>query len=79
MKYYYMTRRWVEDMGIPAVMHCQREQGDSRSDMIVKEEIFWNKIAPHFDVKLAVDDRDQVVEMWRRIGVECWQVNFGNF
>lgn len=79
MKYYYMTRRWVEDMRIPVVMQCQREQGDSRSDMIVKEEIFWNKIAPHFDVKLAVDDRSQVVEMWRRIGVECWQCNFGDF
>lgn len=80
MKYYYMTRKWVEDLaGVPLVMQCQREQGDSRSDMIVKEEIFWDKIAPHFDVKLAVDDRAQVVEMWRRIGVECWQVDHGDF
>lgn len=80
MKYYHMTRRWVEDFaGVPLVMQCQREQGDSRKDDVVKEEIFWNKIAPHFDVKLAVDDRDQVVEMWRRIGVECWQVDFGEF
>lgn len=80
MKYYHMTRRWVEDFaGVPLEMQCQREHGDSRSDMIVKEEIFWNKIAPHYDVKLAVDDRNSVVEMWRRIGLECWQVAFGDF
>lgn len=80
MKYYHMTRRWVENFAeVPLEMQCQREQGDSRSDMIVKEEIFWNKIAPHYDVKLAVDDRAQVVEMWRRIGVECWQVDHGDF
>lgn len=80
MKYYYMTRKWVEDFAqVPLVMQCQRVQGDDRKDDVVKEEIFWEKIAPHFDVKLAVDDRQNVVEMWRRIGVECWQVAFGDF
>ncbi len=80
MKYYRMTRKWVEDFAhVPLVMQCQRVQGDDRKDDVVKEEIFWEKIAPHFDVKLAVDDRQNVVEMWRRIGVECWQVAFGDF
>ena len=79
-KYYRMTRKWVEDIaGVPLVMQCQREQGDTRKDDVVKEEIFWKHIAPHFDVKLAIDDRTQVVEMWRRIGVECWQVASGDF
>lgn len=79
-KYYRMTRKWVEDIaGVPLVMQCQREQGDTRKDDVVKEEIFWKHIAPHFDVKLAIDDRTQVVEMWRRIGVECWQVDSGDF
>lgn len=80
MKYYRMTRKWVEDFAqAPLVMQCQRLHGDDRKDDVVKEEIFWNKIAPHFDVKLAIDDRTQVVEMWRRIGVECWQVAHGDF
>lgn len=80
MKYYRMTRKWVEDFaGVPLVMQCQRLQGDDRKDDVVKEEIFWEKIAPHFDVKLAIDDRQNVVEMWRRIGVECWQVAHGDF
>ncbi|QYN80392.1 3-phosphatase, 5-polynucleotide kinase [Kosakonia phage 305] len=79
IKYKMMTRKWLTDKFIPFTEHFQREQGDSRGDMIVKEEIFWRDIAPYYDVKLAVDDRAQVVEMWRRIGVECWQVDHGDF
>lgn len=79
MEYYEATKAWMDKYEIPWETHIQREQGDERKDDIVKEEIFWNKIAPHYDVKLAVDDRNQVVEMWRRIGVECWQVNHGDF
>ncbi len=59
--------------------HFQRKHGDSRKDDVVKEEIFWDRIADRYNVKLAVDDRAQVVEMWRRIGVECWQVAHGDF
>lgn len=78
-RYYGMTSKWIEEQSIHADEHLQRAQGDSRSDMIVKEEIFWRDIAPNYDVKLAVDDRAQVVEMWRRVGVECWQVDHGDF
>ena len=79
LKYYVMTREWLLQNDIPFNLHIQRVQGDTRKDDVVKEEIFWKHIAPHFDVKLAVDDRNQVVEMWRRIGLECWQVNHGDF
>lgn len=56
-----------------------RPEGDSRKDWIVKKEIFERDINPHFTVRLVVDDRDQVVDMWRAIGLECWQVAPGNF
>lgn len=78
-RYMDMTANWLTDNDIPYTDHFQREQGDSRSDMIVKEEIFWRDIVPNYDVKLAVDDRAQVVEIWRRIGIECWQVDHGDF
>lgn len=79
LKYYVMTRDWLLQNDIPFNLHIQRVQGDTRKDDVVKEEIFWKHIAPNYDVKLAVDDRNQVVEMWRRIGLECWQVNHGDF
>lgn len=79
MCYYEATKKWMDSFSIPWEMHIQRNQGDTRKDDVVKEELFWNCIAPYYDVKLAVDDRSQVVEMWRRIGLECWQVNHGDF
>lgn len=69
----------LQDMGIYAIHHFQRKEGDCRKDAIVKEEIFWEHIAPNFDVELVVDDRKQVVDMWRRLGLETWQVAEGDF
>lgn len=77
-RYYHMTTDWLNKFTIPEA-HFQRKQGDQRKDDIVKEEIFWRDIAPKYDVKLTIDDRNQVVEMWRRLGIECWQVNHGDF
>ncbi|AWD90381.1 polynucleotide kinase [Erwinia phage Cronus] len=78
-RYYDMTAAWLKENGVPYDAHFQRKQGDSRKDDIIKEEIFWNEIVENYDVVLAVDDRNQVVEMWRRLGIECWQVDHGDF
>lgn len=56
-----------------------RADGDMRSDDIVKHEIFWRDVAPHYNVRFVLDDRDQVVRMWRRIGIPCFQVAEGEF
>lgn len=79
LKYRRITKEWLKTHTNGSDEHYQRLHGDSRKDDVVKEEIFWNCIADRFNVQLAVDDRAQVVEMWRRIGVECWQVNHGDF
>ena len=77
-RYYHMTTDWLNKFTIPEA-HFQRKAGDMRKDDVVKEEIFWRDIAPKYDVKLCIDDRNQVVEMWRRLGIECWQVAHGDF
>lgn len=77
--YRRITQKWLLDHTSGSDEHFQREQGDSRKDDIVKEEIFWANIASRYNVVQAVDDRTQVVEMWRRLGVECWQVDHGDF
>lgn len=56
-----------------------RAKGDSRKDSIVKLELFETMVNPKYTVDFVLDDRDQVVEMWRAIGLECWQVAPGNF
>ena len=57
-----------------------RATGDNRKDSIVKREIFDNFINGVFNVDFVLDDRDQVVEMWRGdLGLTCLQVNYGDF
>tara|TARA_R110002020_G_scaffold227539_13_gene438195 strand:+ start:10087 stop:10632 length:546 start_codon:yes stop_codon:yes gene_type:complete len=56
-----------------------REEGDNRKDSIVKREMYEEYIKPHYNVKLVLDDRNQVVDMWRELGLPCWQVAAGNF
>lgn len=56
-----------------------RESGDNRRDSIVKHELFTKNVAPNFNVVAALDDRNQVVDMWREIGLTCLQVAPGDF
>ena len=56
-----------------------RPDGDFRKDNIVKLEMFDKHIRGKYYVDLVLDDRNQVVEMWRNIGLTCFQVSDGNF
>ncbi|NQY58524.1 AAA family ATPase [Cognatishimia sp.] len=56
-----------------------RKQGDNRKDCIVKKEIYENYIEPYYSVLCVFDDRDQVVNMWRDLGLMCLQVDKGDF
>lgn len=56
-----------------------RPPHDTRSDGIVKPEMFWEHIAPNYDVELALDDRNMVVDVYRLMGLTTWQVAPGNF
>lgn len=77
--WFKLTTEWLHAHDVPWDSLYMRQAEDFRKDDIVKEEIFWNKIATHYNVVFAVDDRQQVVEMWRRIGVKCLQCDFGEF
>jgi hypothetical protein len=56
-----------------------RRRNDYRSDTKIKEEIFWQFIAPSWAIRGVLDDRDSVVTMWRRLGLVCLQVAPGDF
>jgi predicted kinase len=57
-----------------------RPANDYRKDNIIKEELFHKHIAPKYYVEGVLDDRDQVVSMWRnKLGLKCLQVAYGNF
>lgn len=56
-----------------------RKAGDTRKDSVVKLEIFDRFIRDHYHVRAVFDDRNQVVEMWRNLGLTVFQVADGNF
>lgn len=75
------TLEWLaarEASGIPIEHFDMRAEGDKRADVLAKEEMFW-KIAEDYNVEFALDDRTQVVDLWRGLGLKCLQVADGNF
>lgn len=56
-----------------------RPAGDRRPDTTVKAEIFEREIRHRYRVVGVFDDRNQVVRMWRTLGLTVFQVAEGNF
>ncbi|WP_159795737.1 phosphatase domain-containing protein [Puerhibacterium puerhi] len=76
------TERWLTekaDWWPDEYRLFMRADGDYRPDFIVKAELFDKHVRHEFNVKLALDDRDQVVNLWRGMGIPCWQVAPGAF
>jgi predicted kinase len=71
-------RRHLGDWTVDAKL-LMRGIGDMRKDSIVKQEIYMEAIRDVFNVWLVLDDRNQVVDMWRNLGLRVLQVAPGNF
>jgi len=80
-----VTEKWLEENGVEYDELYTRlnsdvdENGKLLEDSIVKERLFRTHVEPRFNVKFVLDDRNRVVDMWRRIGLKCFQVAEGNF
>lgn len=68
------TEEWLFKHCIPYNHLFMRPKGDMRKDNIVKHELFNEHVRNNFDVMFVLDDRQQVVDMWRRMGLTCLQV-----
>ena len=65
------------ETGYPYTL-LMRKDGDYRPDYVVKQRML-DKYIDKERVLFAMDDRNQVVDMWRRNGITCFQVQDGNF
>lgn len=77
--YRQITHQWLHMHVTLFDLLLMRKTGDNRPDWEVKRDIYERDIYPTFDVKGVFDDRQQVVDMWRRFGLTCYQVAPGNF
>ena len=75
-----VTEAWLAANGVEYDELYTRSDGDKRKDSIVKRELYETHIKDRFKVKFVLDDRNQVVDMWRNeLGLKCFQVAEGNF
>lgn len=74
------TTAWlVKHFGWPFAALHMRSVGDQRKDSVVKRELYERHIRDAYDVTCVLDDRNQVVDMWRSIGLTVLQVAPGDF
>src|SRR5688572_19226426 len=75
-----VTERWLEKHGILFHHLFMRKTNDMRKDAVIKKEIFEKYILGKYFVRFVLDDRNQVVDLWRKdLGLPCLQVNYGDF
>lgn len=73
------TQDWLHRFGFGGIPLYMRLAGDSRKDSIVKEILLDFEILTRFTPYFIIDDRKQVVDMWRKRGYVCLQCDEGNF
>lgn len=74
------TAKWLAaHSGVPYAALLMRTAGDTRADAVVKRELFDVHVRGKYRVVCVFDDRDQVVAMWRGLGLTVFQVAPGAF
>jgi len=73
------TEAWLDENSIHYDGVFMRPEGDMRPDNIVKKELFDTYVKNRYCIEYVLDDRDQVVRMWRAMGLKVFQVEDGDF
>jgi len=74
------TVRFLDKYQIGYDLLLMRTSNDFRKDNIIKRELFEGEIQGKYFVEFLLDDRNQVVDMWRKdLHLPCFQVNYGDF
>jgi predicted kinase len=73
------TEAWLKQYEVPYTYLYMRKAGDYRQDAVIKREIFEDCIKGKYYIQYVLDDRDQVVDMWRELGLLTLQVWYGDF
>jgi FMN phosphatase YigB (HAD superfamily) len=74
-----LTEQWLTWNEIPFFRLLMRADQDFRADHVIKEELLDLLLAEGKEIAFTVDDRQQVVDMWRRRGITCLQCDVGDF
>ncbi|MBK9581896.1 MAG: hypothetical protein IPO48_08380 [Saprospiraceae bacterium] len=74
------TISWLEKYDVQYDLLFMRAAGDYRKDAVIKKEMFDTQIEGKYFVEFVLDDRNQVVDLWRKdLNLPCFQVYYGDF
>lgn len=74
------TSNWLAMHKVEYHQLLMRKAKDNRKDSIVKREIFDEHVKDKYYISFVMDDRNQVVDMWRdELLLPCFQVYYGDF
>jgi predicted kinase len=74
------TETWLRNYDVKYDLLLMRKTKDLRKDSIIKKEIYESHIVGKYFVEFVLDDRNQVVNMWRdELRLPCFQVYYGDF
>lgn len=82
-RYRQITLEWLSKNKVPVDAIYMRGNDDYRKDAELKEELLMEVLnlfdATVEDIWFAIEDRDRVVDMWRGLGIPCYQVREGTY
>lgn len=73
------TLQWLYENKVNYDLLLMREKGNNEKDSIIKRRLFEENVRGKYFIEYVLDDRNQVVEMWRNMGLTCLQVAEGDF
>lgn len=73
------TEAWLNRYGVKYQHIYMRKTGDMRKDSVIKQEFYENFVKDKYNISFILDDRQQVVDMWRSFGLTVFQVAEGDF
>lgn len=77
-KFREQTISFLKKVGLSEDDHYKlfmRKQSDNRPDYVAKQEMYNEHIKNNYNIKFVIDDRPQVVRLWRSLGLFVFDVN----
>ena len=73
------TEEWLKRNNVRFHLMRMRSETDRRSDVVLKESWLHSITPKVMWPTLVFEDRSRVVEMWRKNGIRCFQVETGDY
>lgn len=75
------TLAWLIKYDLPVLLDClyMRCDDDRRQDYLLKKTMYLAAIKDEYNVIGVFEDRQQCVDMWRSLGLTCFQVAKGDY